>query len=214
VENLTLLLIALFAPFVLVLCYMTPAATALKRGHPRKDAIRRVNMLLGWTVIGWLAALIWSLSAGDRSASAAPGFVRSAEPRLTSVPAAMNELHAQVLGLSERNEDGIDRQRLVGRLSPGQDLLLVRDRRRGGQADTIKVCLPDGRQIGVLDPDVGARVAMNLDANRQIDCRVLDVTGANDRGYRVEVVLAIHLLRRSPSARPMPVQAGRTATGG
>jgi hypothetical protein len=213
VENLILLLIALFVPFALVLCYMTPAATAFSRRHPQKDTIRAVNLFFGWTVIGWLVALIWSFSAGDRSATATAGFVRAAEPRLTAVPDAINEIHAEVLGLSERNKDGIDRERLVRRLLPGQDLLLVRDHESDVPGEAVKVCLPDGRQFGVLDPDLGARVAMNLDANRKIDCRVLAVSGANGRGYRVEVVLVIHVLRKTPTSHPMTSPRRRAATG-
>ena len=46
---------------VFTLGYMLPAAIALMRGH-QAIAIFLLNLLLGWTVIGWIIALIWSLS--------------------------------------------------------------------------------------------------------------------------------------------------------
>jgi hypothetical protein len=43
-----------------LMLYFTPAMIADARG--RKDAlpITLVNVLLGWTVIGWFAALVWA----------------------------------------------------------------------------------------------------------------------------------------------------------
>jgi hypothetical protein len=212
-ENLTLLLVAMIVPFALALCYMTPAAIALKRRHPQKDTIRAVNLFLGWTVIGWLAAWIWALSAGDRSVVAAPGFAHPVEPHLSIAPNAMNEIRTEVMNVSQRNDDGSDRDALVRRLLPGQDLRLVRARKRDGSPGKVEVCLADGRQIGELSPDVAARIAMNLDGNRRVDCRVLDVTGANGRGYRVHILLAIHLLRSPAPTRAAPPRRPLSAAG-
>lgn len=40
-----------------------PAMIAVARGHPNALAIGAVCLLLGWTGIGWAAALIWSLTS-------------------------------------------------------------------------------------------------------------------------------------------------------
>ena len=42
------------------LLYFLP--TIIGRHHPNSFGIFLVNFLLGWTVIGWLAALIWACS--------------------------------------------------------------------------------------------------------------------------------------------------------
>ncbi len=42
--------------------YIVPSAVALKRQHPNSMAIVAVNILLGWTVLGWIGALVWSLT--------------------------------------------------------------------------------------------------------------------------------------------------------
>jgi hypothetical protein len=46
--------------------YLVPAIIAWIRGHDRKLAITALNILLGWSVLGWVGALLWSLmsSAG------------------------------------------------------------------------------------------------------------------------------------------------------
>lgn len=42
-----------------------PIVIAAMRGHPNTAAIAAVTILLGWTGIGWIAALIWSFTAID-----------------------------------------------------------------------------------------------------------------------------------------------------
>ena len=40
-----------------------PTLIALLRGHDNPFAIFLTNLLLGWTGIGWIIALIWSFTA-------------------------------------------------------------------------------------------------------------------------------------------------------
>lgn len=43
--------------------YFLPYLIAVKHKHHQKLAIDWLNLLLGWTVLGWVIALIWSLTA-------------------------------------------------------------------------------------------------------------------------------------------------------
>ena len=47
----------------LVLVYLLPSFLAIARGHQSWWAIVTLNLFLGWTVIGWIGALVWSLTA-------------------------------------------------------------------------------------------------------------------------------------------------------
>lgn len=49
-----------------VLVHFLPTIIALARGHHNGFAIFLTNLLLGWTVIGWIIALIWSVTAIER----------------------------------------------------------------------------------------------------------------------------------------------------
>lgn len=40
-----------------------PSLIAFVRGHHNRYAILVLNLLLGWTLIGWAVALVWSLTA-------------------------------------------------------------------------------------------------------------------------------------------------------
>ena len=42
--------------------YLLPSAVAYGRGHHQRWPIFWINLLLGWTFLGWLVAFIWSTS--------------------------------------------------------------------------------------------------------------------------------------------------------
>lgn len=46
-----------------VIGYFLPGIIAVERKHHQVYAIFALNTLLGWTVLGWIGALIWSLTA-------------------------------------------------------------------------------------------------------------------------------------------------------
>lgn len=48
--------------FLLAL-YLLPTLIASGRGLYQRTAIAMLNIFLGWTFIGWVAALIWALTA-------------------------------------------------------------------------------------------------------------------------------------------------------
>lgn len=61
------------AGFVLMViafvAYFLPTFIAAKRNHPNGNGIGLLNIFLGWTGIGWLASLIWSVSAIQKAPS-------------------------------------------------------------------------------------------------------------------------------------------------
>jgi hypothetical protein len=50
----------------LLLSYMLPSFVAKLRRHRNLAPIVVTNLLLGWSVIGWLISFIWSLSCNVR----------------------------------------------------------------------------------------------------------------------------------------------------
>jgi hypothetical protein len=47
----------------IVVLYFIPGLIANRRGHPNATSIGLLNIFLGWTFIGWVAALIWACSS-------------------------------------------------------------------------------------------------------------------------------------------------------
>ena len=46
--------------------YFLPTTIALMRKHTNSVAIFALNLLAGWMVIGWIIALVWSLTAKQK----------------------------------------------------------------------------------------------------------------------------------------------------
>ena len=57
-ESLAAILVLLFVLAV----YLIPTIIAFTRGHASKWGIGVLNIVLGWSLIFWVVALIWSLS--------------------------------------------------------------------------------------------------------------------------------------------------------
>lgn len=47
------------------LLYIAPTLIAWSRGHHNAGAIAALNVLFGWTAIGWVGAMVWALTATE-----------------------------------------------------------------------------------------------------------------------------------------------------
>ena len=52
---------------VVTVIYFIPALVAIYRHHRNRVAISVTNLLLGWTLIGWVVAFIWACTANVES---------------------------------------------------------------------------------------------------------------------------------------------------
>jgi len=59
--------------FISLALYFLPAVIASSKRHPRSVAIFILNLLAGWTLVGWIASLVWAFVAPIESVSPAPG---------------------------------------------------------------------------------------------------------------------------------------------
>jgi len=46
----------------IILVYLAPSIVAQRYQHPRQPAILMLNVALGWTIVGWIVALVWALN--------------------------------------------------------------------------------------------------------------------------------------------------------
>jgi hypothetical protein len=47
---------------IVLVLYFVPSVVAFVRAHHNKWAIFALNLLLGWTFLGWIGALVWSFT--------------------------------------------------------------------------------------------------------------------------------------------------------
>ena len=62
-ESLAAILVLLFV----IAVYLIPTIIAFARGHASKWGIGVLNIVLGWSLVFWVVALIWSLSNKGQS---------------------------------------------------------------------------------------------------------------------------------------------------
>lgn len=60
-DNIILVPLTIYAVLAFVL-YFVPIFVATVRGTQHTGAIFALNLLLGWTFIGWVGALIWAMA--------------------------------------------------------------------------------------------------------------------------------------------------------
>ena len=58
-QNFTILELLLIVLFFAL--YFLPTLIAFLRQHKNKPAIFLLNLFLGWTVLGWVVSLVWSV---------------------------------------------------------------------------------------------------------------------------------------------------------
>lgn len=54
--------VTLISILLIVAAYLLPMLIAMIRDHHQIWAITAVNVILGWTALGWIVALVWSLT--------------------------------------------------------------------------------------------------------------------------------------------------------
>lgn len=55
-----------FLSALLILGYLLPLLLAFDRRHSRRFLLGALNVLFGWTALGWFVLLFWSLSQDNR----------------------------------------------------------------------------------------------------------------------------------------------------
>jgi hypothetical protein len=78
---------------ILLCLYFLPAIVAMARRHHQQSAILLLNLLLGWTLIGWVVAIVWAATAVNPPVATSDNPVATAQPKHVGVREAR-----QILG--------------------------------------------------------------------------------------------------------------------
>jgi len=116
------------------------------------------------------------------------------------------DFYSKIRGITQRNADGTDRQKLARRLKVGQRLSLVREPDNVADPNAIMVCTEGGilrrpRQLGYLSADLAEDYASHLDAGGRIDVEVSEVTGGTGwlwmrKNFGVNIHVTVYGSRR------------------
>jgi len=77
----------LMALLILLAFYFLPAFIALLRGKRNAGALAVLNLLLGWTLVGWVVALVWALTNDAQTPPPATYVPPAPAPRIDALRA-------------------------------------------------------------------------------------------------------------------------------
>ena len=84
----------------------------------------------------------------------------------------------KIAGVTKHNEDGVDRQKLIKRLVPGEELILLRERDNPYDKWAIAVLNARRQKLGYL-PRGDSRTASHMDGGGKITAKVVAVRGGS-----------------------------------
>jgi hypothetical protein len=104
---------------ILAIIYFAPTLIAVLRGVRAPGAVIAINIFLGWTLLGWIAALVWSLGGSTHK-----GAEQDAERLAKAIFRVRDESQAGQIGLAaveqqlvppapERSVPSFDRRRVA-----------------------------------------------------------------------------------------------------
>lgn len=111
--GIVILVFIILALGLLLALHFLPGIIASVRHHPQALPIWVLNTLLGWTVIGWIGALVWSLTTSQRVVAvpmAMPAQPMAAPPHSmasTSVNPGASALADEIAALSRLRDQGV-----------------------------------------------------------------------------------------------------------
>jgi hypothetical protein len=170
---------------VLIL-YFLPSLIAV--GKRNFLAIAFLNLIAGWTVIGWIVCFIWACASRSQPTGLGAALDQMSGARqvqreaFAAWPAGPNEV--TVHGESMHNLDGTSRQRIIAGLSVGDPVRLVREPNNRYDSNAIRVDA-DGGTIGYVAAEEAASLRYLADAGMIGSVTVKDICGGEaDRPSR------------------------------
>jgi hypothetical protein len=98
-------------------------------------------------------------------------------------------IYTKIVGVTHKNSDGLDRQKLIRRCEVGEGLILRREPRNPVDANAIAVHCSSGQQLGYLPADLAASLA-TVDLSR-FEAEIEDLTGGipghEHRGVNISI---------------------------
>ena len=117
---------------------------------------------------------------------------------------AIRYFHARVVGVSHQNDDGRDRQRIIGRCRVGEVLQISHERENRFDKNAVAVFRANGEQVGYLNADLAQEVAERLERGWQYIPIVKEILDDGVASHSLGLLLL--LVMAKPEVRVSEIQ--------
>lgn len=106
--------------------------------------------------------------------------------------------YTKVAGVTQKNDDGSDRQKILKKCRAGEKVNLIRDPENPHDKNAIKVCRESGEQLGWINKDVAENFAVAIDIKKYniwVKIKELfkfrDESGKKIRGCSINIMFSV-----------------------
>lgn len=184
-------IVGLVVLVLLLALYFLPTAIASSRDHNNLGPIFLLNLILGWTLVGWVVALVWSVAnppgppPAKRSPPRSEGGWEAPPERYVSRPQSANTAFQGDDWTAPLVETGGDnRQARIADLIEGEALTIRRD-----SLGRAEVSSEDG-VIGQLERADAERWSRHVRQGKDVAVRVHALGGGTRKKAVVRIVVA------------------------
>jgi hypothetical protein len=178
--------------------YFVPSIVASNRMHRNRTAIFVLNLFLGWTLLGWVVALVWAFAQSGSEQAEEPG-KRVIDREPYSVPVSARSEPPKVYpsfiaGLAHRNDGDHETRgaRAARYLCKGQLLELVPEPDNEADATAVAV-YRQGYRYGFI-PVRHDWVHRALTEGKQVTAEITAIEKADDPDAHVFVKLQLQIV--------------------
>jgi hypothetical protein len=138
-----------FLYLLFLILYFLPSFVAVASGHRNGGAIFLLNLFLGWTVLGWIGAVVWAVRSPSNRREH-PRFRVPSDVPLRCIPVGVASFEAQIVDISRGGIGGMIYPASV-KLPPNTVLKGCRLVIPGGEAIVVDLEVRNTRSI--VQPD-------------------------------------------------------------
>lgn len=110
------------------------------------------------------------------------------------------KIHTKIRGVNHQNENGSDRQEILGRCSEGETLYLYRDPDNPEDNNAVEVRRSNGEKLGYLSRSMAEDIAPKIDNGTEVRAQIKNLTGGGSkkRGCNILVYTPWLYARKTP----------------
>ena len=103
----------------------------------------------------------------------------------------VGHFHTKIAGVTHKNSDGTDRQKLIRDCQVFETLVLDHEEDNAHDPNAVRVCRENGRQLGYLNADLADEIVWKCKKGYRYVVIIKDITGGKKKGQSFGVNLLI-----------------------